>query len=55
MQESKRIKLFDPVHPYIYKFVAGYEAVRLLRPVFREGEPIGTLPDLQQIRDYHRK
>lgn len=51
---GKRIKLFDPVHPYRFKYVEDYEAIPLLRPVFVDGELSGPLPDLEHIRDYHR-
>ncbi|GAA3411129.1 nicotinate phosphoribosyltransferase [Paenibacillus hodogayensis] len=50
---GKRIKLFDPVHPYLHKYVEGYEARPLLRPVFEGGELVGDLPTLDEIRAYH--
>lgn len=55
VMEGERIKLFDPVHPYLYKYVEGYKAVRLLRPVFRDGAQVGALPTLEEIRHYHRE
>jgi nicotinate phosphoribosyltransferase len=53
--EGERIKLFDPIHPYLHKYVEGYEAVELLQPVFRDGEQTAKLPDLAEIREYHAK
>ena len=55
VRHGRRIKLFDPVHPYIYKYVDQYEAEPLLAPVFRNGELAGDLPSLDEIRAYHRK
>ncbi|MEF3306342.1 nicotinate phosphoribosyltransferase [Paenibacillus sp. GYB003] len=55
VREGKRIKLFDPVHPYIHKYVEDYEARPLLRPVFAGGELACELPDLNAIRAYHRE
>lgn len=55
VREGKRIKLFDPVHPYIHKFAEDYDAIALLEPVFRNGDLVGSLPSLEQIREHHRK
>jgi nicotinate phosphoribosyltransferase len=54
VRQGKRIKLFDPVHPYIYKYMEDYEAMPLLSPIFKGGELVLDLPDLQQIRAHHR-
>jgi nicotinate phosphoribosyltransferase len=54
VRQGKRIKLFDPVHPYIYKYIENYEAMPLLSPIFKGGELVYDLPDLQQIRKHHR-
>ncbi|MBB6673615.1 nicotinate phosphoribosyltransferase [Cohnella nanjingensis] len=50
---GERIKLFDPVHPYIHKYVEDYEAIPLLVPVIDGGAQVGGLPRLDAIRDYH--
>ncbi|PZD94798.1 nicotinate phosphoribosyltransferase [Paenibacillus sambharensis] len=55
VREGRRIKLFDPVHPYIHKYVDNYEAKPLLQPVYRKGELVGSLPDLEAVRAYHRE
>ncbi|MFC4596658.1 nicotinate phosphoribosyltransferase [Cohnella hongkongensis] len=52
---GRPLKLFDPLHPHRYKKVARYRAVPLLRPVIAEGEPVGALPGLDEIRGEHRK
>ncbi len=51
--EGKRIKLFDPVHPYIFKYLENYAAQPLLQTIFEKGELIYELPSLEQIREYH--
>ncbi len=53
--EGKRIKLFfDPVHPYIYKFVDRYEAIPMLRAIINDGQLVYPMPDLDQIRKHHK-
>ncbi|MFE4568795.1 nicotinate phosphoribosyltransferase [Paenibacillus chitinolyticus] len=53
--EGRKIKLFDPVHPYIYKYVDEYEAVKLLKPVFEDGKQVYEVPSLEEMRAHHRK
>lgn len=53
--QQERIKLFDPVHPYRFKYVEDYEALALLRPVLAGGELMSELPTLEAIRVYHRQ
>ncbi|MCC3377344.1 nicotinate phosphoribosyltransferase [Cohnella sp. REN36] len=48
-----RIKLFDPVHPYLYKYVEDFVALPLLVSVFENGVRVGALPELDAIRAYH--
>jgi nicotinate phosphoribosyltransferase len=55
VRAGERIKLFDPVHPYIHKFIENYEAVALLEPIFHEGELVYQLPGLEHIRAYHEE
>lgn len=50
-----KLKLFDPVHPYIFKEIEQYDAIPLLRPIFEAGEPVYELPGLDAIRSYHRE
>ncbi|WP_159888307.1 nicotinate phosphoribosyltransferase [Paenibacillus puerhi] len=54
VRRGERIKLFDPVHPYIHKFIDDYEAIPLLKPIFEQGELVYELPTLEEIRRYHR-
>lgn len=53
IREGKRIKLFDPVHPYIHKYIEDYDALPLLAPIIVDGELVRPLPTLAEIRAYH--
>jgi nicotinate phosphoribosyltransferase len=53
LARGERIKLFDPIHPYIHKYIEHYEAIPLLKPIFMQGELVYKLPSLEQIRSYH--
>jgi nicotinate phosphoribosyltransferase len=53
IKNGERIKLFDPIHPYIHKFIEDYEARPLLQAIFTQGELTYMQPTLEQIRDYH--
>ncbi|WP_458119102.1 nicotinate phosphoribosyltransferase [Paenibacillus sp. Z6-24] len=53
-REGKRLKLFNPLHPYIRKYVSDYQAVAMLEPIFVEGKQVYELPSLDEIRAYHR-
>ncbi|TDF98121.1 nicotinate phosphoribosyltransferase [Paenibacillus piri] len=52
---GEKLKLYDKTHPYLYKYVEGYDAVPLLRPIYENGKQVYRLPDLDQIRRYHRQ
>ncbi|WP_141502615.1 nicotinate phosphoribosyltransferase [Paenibacillus luteus] len=54
LAKGERIKLFDPVHSYIHKYIEHYEAISLLKPIFSQGELVYELPTLEQIRTYHQ-
>ncbi|MDR6878301.1 nicotinate phosphoribosyltransferase [Bacillus sp. 3255] len=53
IRRGARIKLFDPTHTYIYKYIEDYEAIPLLRSIFAGGELVYELPALDEIRAYH--
>lgn len=55
IQRGERIKLFDPIHPYIHKFIDNYAAVSLLKPIFSDGELVYEMPSLEQIRIHHEE
>lgn len=51
--DGKRIKLFDPVHPYIHKYIDQYEAIPLLQTIFADGALVYELPKIDRIQQYH--
>lgn len=51
--EGKQLKLFNPLHTYIRRYVKNYDAERMLVPIFEEGKLVYELPSLNDIRDYH--
>jgi nicotinate phosphoribosyltransferase len=53
--QGKRLKLYDKLHPYLFKYVDNYDAVQLLKPIFQAGKQVYELPELEQIREYHRQ
>lgn len=55
MLSGARIKLFDPVHPYISRNVEDYAAVPLLKQIFNQGKLVYELPDLHAIRRFHKE
>ncbi|HWO74481.1 MAG TPA: nicotinate phosphoribosyltransferase [Bacillus sp. (in: firmicutes)] len=50
-----RIELCDPLQPHISQFAENFKAIQLLHPVILNGELVYDLPDLQQIRSFHRE
>ncbi|WP_019119376.1 nicotinate phosphoribosyltransferase [Brevibacillus massiliensis] len=54
VEDLPKLKLFDPVHTYMHKFVVDYDAINLLEPVFVNGKQVYELPSLDEIRSYHR-
>lgn len=48
------IRMFDPVHTWVYKNVTNFDAVELLEPVFVNGEQVSKLPGLAEIKEYHK-
>lgn len=52
-RKGKQLKLFNPLHTYIRRYVKDYEAQSMLVPVFEEGHLSYELPSLDEIREYH--
>ncbi|WP_239613582.1 nicotinate phosphoribosyltransferase [Cohnella mopanensis] len=52
---GRPIKLFDPLHLHRNKTLEHYEAIPLLQPIFVKGNLAYPLPDLEEMRSYHRK
>ncbi|MHA6529092.1 nicotinate phosphoribosyltransferase [Paenibacillus sp. BAC0078] len=53
-RNGARLKLFNPLHPYMQKYVERYEALSMLEPIFVNGFQVYKLPDLDDIRRYHQ-
>jgi nicotinate phosphoribosyltransferase len=51
---EERLKVFDPVHTYIHKFIVDFDAVELLVPIYKDGEQVYELPTLEEIKKYHK-
>ncbi|MNJ67556.1 nicotinate phosphoribosyltransferase [compost metagenome] len=54
MLTGGKLRLFDPIHPYMKKTVKNYSVMSMLEPIFVDGEQVYTLPSLEQIRVYHQ-
>jgi len=52
---QKRLKMFNPVHTWVQKYVTDFEALELLEPVFLNGEQVMELPSIKEIVEYHRQ
>lgn len=50
---AEKLKMFDPVHTYISKFVTNFDAIEVLVDVIDEGSLIVDLPLIDEIRSYH--
>jgi nicotinate phosphoribosyltransferase len=53
--DGLRLKLFNPQHQYLQKYVKNYDAIEMLTPVFENGLLVYKLPSLDEIRGYHRE
>jgi nicotinate phosphoribosyltransferase len=52
VDESKPYRLCDPVYGWKQKKIENYYTRELQVPVFRNGQCVYTLPNIEQIRDY---
>ncbi|MET3697911.1 nicotinate phosphoribosyltransferase [Bacillus oleivorans] len=50
-----RIELFDPVQLDTNRFAENFKAIPLLHPIIVNGALVYDLPDLEQIRSFHRE
>jgi len=53
IRNGERIKLFDPVHPYMHRYLYAYEAIPLLQRIYDKGKLACKLPELDDIRGFH--
>ncbi|MBT2293592.1 nicotinate phosphoribosyltransferase [Paenibacillus albidus] len=54
-RSGARLKLFNPLHPYMQKHVQHYTALPMLEPIYVNGFQVYKLPDLAEIRRYHKE
>lgn len=54
VMRGERIRLFDPVHSYLHKYVEDYETIPLLLPIFKAGNLVYSQPSLDEIRSFHQ-
>lgn len=52
---SERLKLFDPVHTYLHKFVTDFDAVPLQEAVIFKGKRIAPERSLPEIAAHHQQ
>ena len=50
--EQDSLYMFHPVHTYINKTVTDFEARPLLQDIYRDGQLVYALPDLEHIKEY---
>lgn len=51
--EGGKLKLFNPLHPYMRKNVRDFQAVPMLTPIFDQGQLVYEMPTLEEIREHH--
>lgn len=55
IQTDQPLHLFHPTVTYKQKTVVDYDLVPILKPLFRDGQLVQTLPSLQEIRAHHQQ
>ncbi len=50
IDDTKPIEIFDPVHTWKRKLMENYTATELQLPIFKNGELVYKLPDIEEIR-----
>lgn len=51
-EQEEKLKMFHPIHTYVSKFVANFEAKELHHNIFVDGKLVYELPKIQQIKDF---
>ena len=46
--------IFDPIHTWKRKEVTNFYAVKLLQPIFKEGQLVYKMPTIEEIRQYSK-
>ena len=51
-QSEEKLKMFDPVHTYISKFVTNFEARDLHHDIFTNGKLVYNIPAIDQVQQF---
>lgn len=54
-RKRQKLRLFNPLHPYLQKFISHYESIPMLEPIFVNGLQVYQPPGLEEVRAYHRQ
>lgn len=54
VEQAEKLHLFDPINTWKEKWVENFTAIKLLHPVFVNGEQVYSLPSLADIKEYHQ-
>lgn len=52
---SKPLRLYNEENPFEYKEIEDYKLFNILKTIYQDGKLIYELPDIEQIRTYHKK
>lgn len=55
VDDTKPLEIFDPVHTWKRKVITNYTARELLVPIFKNGELVYKLPDIEEIREHCKR
>ncbi len=52
LDTTQPLELFDPVYTWKRQVITDYDAVELMKPIFKNGELVYKTPKLSEMRDY---
>ncbi len=52
LDTTQPLELFDPVYTWKRQIITDYEAVELMKPIFKNGELVYKTPKLSEMREY---
>lgn len=52
--QGSRLRLFHPIHTYKFKYATDFTAEPILKTIFENGELVYDLPDVNQIKLFHK-
>ncbi len=54
-ERNNKLRLKHPLNSTLQKTVKNFEVMRMLEPIFEDGKLVYELPNLDQVRDYHKQ